>query len=158
MNKEDVKAYTNRVVSANKSELIVILYDIILQDLIEAKESLASDNLAEFQKSCDHSCRAVNELMVSLDFQYQISIELFRLYRYVNACITKAKTTREEELLSSAHATMDKLRSAFVQVASQDNSEPVMQNTEQVYAGLTYSKGNLNESLLDTTSNRGYIV
>ncbi len=158
MNKDDIKGYTNRVVMANKSELIVILYDIILQDLREAKENLASANFEKYQKSCDHSCRAVNELMVSLDFQYEISVELFRLYRYVNACVTKAKTTKEEQLLSSAHATMDKLRTAFAQVASQDKSEPVMQNTEQVYAGLTYSKGNLNESLLDTNSNRGYTV
>lgn len=155
MNKEDIKGYTNRVVQANRSELIVILYDIILQDLKEARESLLAEEYKQFQKSCDHSCKAVNELMVSLDFQYEISIELFRLYRYVNELVTKAKTVKKEHLLENAYTTMEKLRAAFVQVASQDKSEPIMQNTEQVYAGLTYSKGNLNESLLDS-SNRGF--
>lgn len=156
MNKEDIKGYTNRVIQANKSELIVILYDIILQDLKEAREYLAAGQMEEYQKSCDHSCRAVNELIVSLDFQYSISAELFRLYKYVNGCVTKAKTSKQDELLEKAYSTMDKLRSAFVQVASLDKSEPVMQNTEQVYAGLTYSKGNLNESLSEASLNRGY--
>ncbi len=156
MNNEDRKGYTNRVVQANKSELIVILYDIVLQDLREARESLAIADIEEFQKSCDHSCKAVNELIVSLDFRYEISNDLFRLYRYVNENVTKAKTTRQESLLINGYKTMEKLRLAFVEVATQDKSEPVMKNTEQVYAGLTYSKGNLNESLLDTSSNRGF--
>lgn len=156
MNKEDIKGYTNRVIQANKSELIVILYDIILQDLQEAREHLQACRLEEYQKSCDHSCRAVNELIVSLDFQYSISAELFRLYKYVNACVANAKTSKKEELLEKAYITMEKLRSAFVQVANLDKSEPVMQNTEQVYAGLTYSKGNLNESLSEASLNRGY--
>ncbi len=158
MNNEDRKGYTNRVVQANKSELIVILYDIILQDLREARENLSIGEIEEFQKSCDHSCRAVNELIVSLDFQYDISKELFRLYHYVNENVTKAKTTRQESLLTNAYKTMEKLRLAFVEVATQDQSQPVMKNTEQVYAGLTYTKGNLNESLLDDSSNRGFKV
>lgn len=166
MKKEDIKGFTNRVVQANKSELIVILYDIVIHDLEESKELLTKKNelkkaflpeqQTEYQKCLDHSCKAVNELMVSLDFQYEISAELFRLYRYVNECVTKAKTTNEIELLTEALNTMNALRSSFVQVASQDTSGPVMQNTEQVYAGLTYSKGNLNESLLDPNAKRGF--
>ena len=156
MNKEDIKGYTNRVVQANKSELIVILYDIILQDIKEARESLSVNEMEVFQKSCNHCCWAVNELMVSLDFQYDISHELYRLYRYVNENVTKAKTTKDDRLLASAYDTMQKLGTAFAQVASQDKTGPVMQNTEQVYAGVTYSKGNLNESLLEDPTNRGF--
>ncbi len=156
MNKEDIRGYTNRVVQANKSELIVILYDIALQDLKEARNSLKTNESKSFQRSCDHSLRAVNELIVSLDLKYEISVCLYRLYRYVSEIVTKAKTTKEECLLAEAYTTMEKLRSAFAQVASQDKSEPMMANTEQVYAGLTYSKGNLNESLLEISSNRGF--
>ncbi len=156
MNKEDVMGYTNRVVHANKSELIVILYDIVLQDVKEARDNLAITEIKEFQKCCDHSLKAVNELMVSLDFQYEISEQLFRLYTYVKELIAKVKTKKEDVLLVEAYNIMEKLRSSFVQVASQDKSEAVMQNTEQVYAGLTYSKGNLNESLLENASKRGF--
>lgn len=156
MNKEDVMGYTNRVVHANKSELIVILYDIVLQDVQEARDNLTITEISEFQKCCDHSLKAINELMVSLDFQYEISEQLFQLYTYVKGLIAKVKTKKEDILLVEAYNIMEKLRSSFVQVASQDKSEAVMQNTEQVYAGLTYSKGNLNESLLEDASKRGF--
>ena len=54
---------------------------------------------------------------------------------------------------------MGKLKEAFIKVAKQDNSAPVMKNTQQVYAGLTYGKGSLNEVLLTgNDSNRGYRV
>ena len=52
---------------------------------------------------------------------------------------------------------LDKLHEAFVVVSSQDTSGPIMKNVQNVYAGLTYSKGNLNETS-DTSSNRGYTV
>ena len=54
---------------------------------------------------------------------------------------------------------MGKLKEAFQEVAKQDYSAPVMKNTQQVYAGLTYGKGSLNEVLLTgNDSNRGYRV
>ena len=158
MTKEDIKGYTNRIIQANKSELIVILYDIVLQDLQEAQEYLTESKERDYQKSCNHCLRAVNELMVSLDFKYEISVELFRLYRYVNEVIAKAKTTKDASLLANAYHTMNKLRTSFIKVASEDHSEPVMKNTEQVYAGLTYNKGDLNESLLNASTNRGFKV
>ena len=43
---------------------------------------------------------------------------------------------------------MGKLKDAFIEVAKEDDSAPVMENTQQLYAGLTYGKGALNEVLL----------
>ena len=54
---------------------------------------------------------------------------------------------------------MTKLKAAFEEVAKQDTSEPLMENTQQVYAGLTYGKGSLNEVLMSRDEyNRGYRV
>ena len=51
---------------------------------------------------------------------------------------------------------LDNLRVGFEKLHSIDTSEPVMKNTHQVYAGLTYGKGTLNESMLGDTYNRGF--
>ncbi len=154
MEKEKVQAYTLRVTQANRSELIVILYEMILDDLMEADKYAVHDR--DYNKVLLHATKCVNELICALDFQYELSFQLMRLYRYVNECIAKLKVKKDEEIRKSAMDTIQGLHVAFKEVAKQDNSGAVMRNTEQVYAGLTYSKGTLNESLLSNSGSRGF--
>jgi flagellar protein FliS len=58
--------------------------------------------------------------------------------------------------LESCERVVRGLMSSFQEVAKQDDSGPVMENTQQVYAGLTYGKGSLNEVALNT--DRGFRV
>jgi flagellar protein FliS len=52
---------------------------------------------------------------------------------------------------------IEKLRVGFEGIKNQDMSGPVMQNVQQVYAGLTYGKGKLNETYLNAQDyNRGF--
>ena len=54
---------------------------------------------------------------------------------------------------------MESLHSAFAEVAKQDTSGAVMQNTQQVYAGLTYGKGRLNEVFMNgNEQSRGFMA
>jgi len=54
---------------------------------------------------------------------------------------------------------MNKLYDAFSQIAKEDTSEPIMKNTETVYAGYTYGKNSLNEAAFDgTQSSRGFLA
>ena len=41
---------------------------------------------------------------------------------------------------------------------AQDHSEPLMKNTQQVYAGYTYGRDNLVETCQDSDSSRGFLV
>ncbi|MDO5518916.1 MAG: flagellar protein FliS [bacterium] len=155
MEKETLQAYTRRVTQANRSELIVILYELILKDFEEAKQLEEGNN--EYNKVLYHACKCVNELINALDFQYELSFQLMRLYRYVNDCIAKIKVRKDEKIIDSAINTIEGLRVAFVEVAKQDLTGPIMRNTEQVYAGLTYSRGTLNESrLMNAGKTRGF--
>lgn len=156
MEKELKQAYTMRISQANPTELIVILYELIEYDLEAAKTSVEKQDQAEYHLRLEHGCKCVNELLVALDFQYPISYDLMRLYRYVNECIIRAKIRYEASLLESALDTIRGLKSAFEEVAKKDMSGSVMKNTEQVYVGLTYSKGTLNESLLENSYGRGF--
>ena len=54
---------------------------------------------------------------------------------------------------------MDNLRTGFEKLHEIDDEGPVMQNAHQVYAGLTYGKGTLNESLEGADySKRGFLA
>ncbi len=90
-----------------------------------------------------------------MDFRYEISHYLRRLYVFAYQELCQGVAEREEARLSHASDIIQKLLPAFREVASQDESAAVMVNTETIYAGLTYGKGSLNESV-DVDMNRGF--
>ena len=156
MEKEKLQEFTFRVTQASRSELIVIMYDIILTDTQTARAMLAEGKIAEYEKELKHAARFMNELMGALDYRYAISYELLSLYSFANKALIRALMQRKAEPLDEVDMVLNKLREAFRVVSKQDISGPAMQNTEQVYAGLTYGRTSLNESLLDAGSKRGF--
>ena len=158
MKAESIKIYTRRVTSANKSELIVIIYDIIEENLTLAEEALAKNDKENFRNELKQAVSFVKELIVSLDMHYEVSKNLASLYIYVSRCLNFALVSGKKEEIEAARKVIRRLGDSFREVAKLDNSEPVMENTQQVYAGITYGKGlNLDETLLDSDSmNRGF--
>jgi len=159
MKKEAIQAFTARVTQASKSELIVILYEMILEEIAEAKEAYAVANLTGFDKELKLAQKYVNELIVALNFQYTLSYDLMSLYLYINKRIITAIIKRNPISLDSAESVLNKLLIGFEGVSKADNSGPMMRNTQQLYAGLTYGKGKLNETYVDPSNqSRGFIA
>lgn len=159
MERELIKDFTLRVTQASKTELIVIMYDVILEDIKSAKKLYAMGNFDAYKKELKHACRFINELMSILDYTISLSHELLGLYSYVNRSLIKAYMGKTLEPLNTANTVISGLREAFAKISLEDNSGPIMGNVQQLYAGLTYGRGTLNESLLDPAGeNRGYKV
>lgn len=159
MNKEMIQAFTARVTQASRSELIVILYEMALTEIAEAKKAYKAGDLATFDKELKKSQKYVNELIVALDYNYTISYDLLSLYLYVNKRIITAIIRRKPDTLDSAESVLKKLMVGFEGVSKADKSGPLMRNTQQLYAGLTYGRGKLNEIDIDPNNgNRGFIA
>ncbi len=158
MTKELIQDYTLRITQANPTEIVVIVYDIAEQYIKDALSSYDKGDYEEYETNCRNACRCVDDLLQALDFSYELAYPLMRLYVFVNREISVASVSRKTEGLLNARGILISLRDAFAQVAKQDNSAPVMSNTQTVYAGLTYGKNQLNESINDTLNNRGYTV
>lgn len=157
MNDNDLKAFTARITQANPSELVVIVYEIIMKDIENAKEDFANSDMVLFARNLNHAVKFVNELIDTLDSQYPITYDLMKLYLFCNKQIIKAVTTKDVEPLTSAINVLNHLLEGFKEVAKQDTRSAVMSNTQQVYAGLTYGKGQLNETYIDPSmSSRGF--
>ena len=62
------------------------------------------------------------------------------------------------ENISELQEMFTKLHDAFEKVSANDDSKPLMDNIQDVYAGLTYGKNDLNENLVNYDSKRGYLV
>lgn len=155
MQEEKTKIFATRVSQANKSELVVIMYDIIFTSIDEAEGALEQGDEESFKRELSRAQKMLRELIATLDMQYDISKQLMPLYLYANRCIVDVLRTKKTEALKDAEAVLRPLGQAFAEVAKKDNSPALMEHTQQLYAGLTYGKGTLNETVVSGTS-RGY--
>lgn len=160
MTKEQIQAYTLRVSQASSCGLVVILYDIILEDIETAKSAKAKGNLEQYRTDLRHAGRFLNELMGILDFTVPISYQLMSLYIYANKQLSLACAGEKEEALDDVVMVLTKLKNGFQGIETQDTGGPMMQNAQQVYAGLTYGgKGALNEAYVNPQDyNRGFMA
>lgn len=155
MKKESMQAYSKRITQANRTELVVITYEIIIEHIKNAQISFG--NQEEFSNDLEQAQAFLKELMVSLDFEHKISYNLMSLYIFINKQLIEAKLKRSCEMLPRVQGMLENLLSSFREVSKQDNSAPLMQNTQKVYAGLTYGRDDVNEMSLDSNDrNRGY--
>lgn len=159
MDKNSIKNFAMRVSQSNPTELVVVTYDIILKDLSDANAAIDGGDKQSASASCRHAVRFVAELMSSLNLSVNLSLQLWSLYEYAQKCMIKASFSHNKEDIEAAAAVFRGLRSAFAEIAKQDKSKSVMQNTQSVFAGLTYSRGRLNELSYDPNQNsRGFLA
>ena len=155
MTKEVKQELTLRITQANKTQLITILYEMVLLYLDEAEDALAADDKAEFKGVIRKLRGCMNELTASLNLEYELAQNLLQLYLYVNRELVQASSHFEKENLEHIRKVIMELHQAYQKIEGQDRSGPVMGNTQTVYAGLTYGRNTLTENIADPTANRG---
>lgn len=158
MTKELKKEYTLKITQANKTQLITILYEMLMIYMDEAKDAHKGTNRAEFRESIRKARGCVNELLASLNFDYELSVNFLELYLYVNRELARAEVRNTVEPLENAGKVIGRLHEAYEKLQLEDTSGPVMENVQTIYAGLTYGKNNLNENLTDQGTDRGFRV
>lgn len=157
MDSEKLRIYTARITQANRSELVVITYDLIIDSIEAAKESFLKEDILNYERELKRVQKLLNELMGSLDYRFPISKDLFQLYSFCNRRVVSAFFKKEPEFLTSVISVIEKLRVGFEGVAKEDNSRPVMENTQKLYAGLTYGRNALDEVFLSANeASRGF--
>ena len=154
MNKELVKEYQTRIVNANRKELLIINYEMLMAEIEEAIEALEIEEAFRFEKAMHMAQKLLRELSDGLNFEYEISKGLMSLYIYMNKLFVDAQIHDRIEPLQEAMKVINILLEGWNQAEMEDEG-PVIGNGQKVYAGLTYGKANLNESV-DSIPNRGY--
>ena len=80
MEKERLQEYAARVTQANRSELVVIIYEATLASIEEGKNYLKQGEIEAARHEIERARSMITELMGSLDLQYEISHYLRQLY------------------------------------------------------------------------------
>ena len=95
MTNEQKRDFTLRISQANKSALVVILYDIFLAYAKEAEE--ASPAESAFHIAIANARGALSELIDSLRMEYDIAQSTYQLYRFVERELIRADIKRSTE-------------------------------------------------------------
>ncbi len=157
MTKECKQQFTLRITQANATQLVVILYEMLLCYLDDAEEATKSGDDAALAEAIRKSRGCLNELEQSLHMEYKPAGNLLQLYLYCARKLVHARQ-RREGALDEIRRVMIPLRDAYAQIAPQNPGGSVMGNSQAVYAGLTYGRNTLTENMADQGANRGMCV
>lgn len=158
MKSEKKQELTRRITQANKTEMIGILYEMVLCYLEDAVEAHGRQERTEYREAIRKTRNCFRELLSSLNLEQELAAHLLQLYLYCNRELALADVKNDAAYLEHVERVVSRLREAYVQLAGQDDSGPVMQNSQTVYAGLTYGRGELTENMADQGVNRGFLV
>lgn len=158
MEKERKLEFTRRISQCNRSGLTLITYEILFAYLEEAEQAYGKDNYDVFKQNIRKAQDCLKPLMETLDFQYEISKELYSLYRFCRDEMEMSIVKKDITNLKVVENILRSLYEAFQEVAKEDHSLPLMQNSEKVIAGMTYQKNNLTETYAIGDESRGFFV
>lgn len=158
MTNEKKQEFTLKITRANKSQLVVILYDMVLEYLQDAIACYDDNNEKEYRKNILNARNCIDELIHSINHRHEAAGGLQGLYYFYKREITTASVLRKPELLTPVINMIQELKKSAEVQAKNDKSEAIMENTQHVYAGLTYGKNSLNIDLSDQGKGRGFLV
>lgn len=158
MTKEMKQIFTRRITQANRTQLVVILYDMILTYLGDAASAQEIGCEQEYKKDMQCARNCISELRCSLDFTYDLSRNLFAIYAFADRELAHDMHGINAEQLAQITGMFQKLRDAYNTISKQDHSQPLMENAQNVYAGFTYGRTDVNESLSQYGTARGYCI
>ena len=139
----------SNVANASRGELLCITYELLLEQIEMAIKSEENER----KKHLEKGIQIIKMLVGDLDFEIPLSAELLRIYVYVQGILIQAKTNQK---LEEASDLIHKIYEAFKKITSEEiNKKPSMENAEMIYAGLTYGKTEIKETIVQDY-NRGF--
>lgn len=135
------KEFQHRIANAGRKELLIIHFDMIIAEMDLIDLAFKAKDLEQFRSSIRLSQEMIKKLVESLDFSFEVSHLLMRLYQEINQNLVQVKISENLSALPQARKSIEELREAFLQI-EMEAEEPLIQNGETVYAGLTYGKDN----------------
>ncbi|MBP5198193.1 MAG: flagellar protein FliS [Lachnospiraceae bacterium] len=154
MTNEKKHEFTLRISQANSTELVVILYEMLLCYLEDAAIAIRENDL-EFHESVRKARGCLNELINSTHVEYEPGAQIMQLYMFCLKRLAKADVTKDAELLTDIRNVIEPLHDAYEELAVLNTKGPVMDNTQTIYAGLTYGRNVMNLDMQDIVGNRG---
>jgi flagellar secretion chaperone FliS len=125
-NDSRVKQYSNTgVQTADQGKLLLMVYDVAINNLIDAQKMIAEGNFAEKGMKMDKALRAVGELRNSLDMEKgrEIADSLDKLYDFMIRRMREANIKNDLAHLDVVVKILEDLRGTWQQVVKKHAGE-----------------------------------
>lgn len=153
-----MKIESARIVTASPMELVIISYEVIFDDINEAKEAIKTNQLDIMKNKLKNANDFISNLSESLNMNYEISYDLKRLYDYIHKTIIETMINKNLDKVDEVEKILKKLYASFNTILKEENDKKtVMSNYEKIYSGLTYGVNGLNETVIGN-ENKGIRV
>lgn len=158
MTSEVKQQFTLRITQANSTELVVILYEMLLCYLNEGEEAYKANDRLAFREAIRKSRGCINELLHSLNMEYEPAPALLQLYLFCIRRLAVCEVQNGDQCFEEIKRIIKPLCDAYSELSKQNTQGPVMNNSQTVYSGLTYGRNLLSEDMTDNGSNRGMLI
>lgn len=101
------------IATMTQGELLMILYDELVKRLARADLSLAKEEYDSFEEHVERAINILNYLDDTLDFNYEVSNGLHRLYDFFCYELNRVKIGRNKEELDKVRPRITDLRDTF---------------------------------------------
>lgn len=101
------------VSTMTKGEMLLLLYDELLKRLTRAEIALKEEEYDLFEKAVERSEEIIRYLDKTLNMEYEISVELRRMYEFFLYEISRLKAGRKVDIIQELKPLVTDLRDAF---------------------------------------------
>ena len=117
----------NKILTASKEELTLMLYDGALKFCNQAIVALEAKNIEKTAELIARVQDIIREFQITLDMQYPISQELADIYEYIHGRLVEARTHKKIEILNEVRDLIRGLRDTWKEamvLAKQQQAQP----------------------------------
>lgn len=151
MTSEEMNVYKMRITQAGVGELTVIMLEMEMQWIREAIEAYDNGDMDTYISNVEKAQATQVELMNGLNLDNEVSKDVYSVYVFFNKQLINSKIKRAPQELDRIVEMLEKYHESFLAIAGTDTEGPVMDQSEKVYAGLTYGSGGLVENSMGGT-------
>lgn len=121
----------NSVNTASPGELTLMLYNGCLKFLNLARKAIEEKNIESKNTNLQKAQSIIQELMVTLNMDYEISKQIYPLYEYMNRRLIEANIKNDVEIIDEVIGLTTEFRDTWKEVIKRTRQQQY-QNAEQI--------------------------
>lgn len=114
----------NSVQTASPGELTLMLYNGCLKFIKLAKRAIDNEDVENKNLNIQKAQKIIQELMVTLNPEYEISKQMMPLYEYMHYQLIQANTKNDSALLTEVEGLVVEFRDTWKEVIKLNRQQP----------------------------------
>jgi flagellar secretion chaperone FliS len=106
----------NSVSTASPGELTLMLYNGCLKFLNKAKQAMNENNIQERNTNLQKAQRIIQELMMTLNQEYEIAKQMMVMYEYMNRRLIEANIKNDISIVEEVEGFVTEFRDTWKEV------------------------------------------